>query len=165
MGGDSGHGGRTYFKVGSISSTDIRCLIANEGHDTEVSLSTPGSFTVILGGDSELDTFCEALRIGYEVLRREASPVEDITVSNKELRQDRFQQYINDLCNLYRDTGSLKGMSEIRNKHHITGMTQQQFFECDLHHAKGYVDRTFCDKVYDFLLDTTKASPAPKYEG
>jgi hypothetical protein len=41
---------------------------------------------------------------------------------------------------------------------------QQQFFECDLHHASGYVSREFCDRVYAFILDTTKAIPAPKYD-
>ena len=81
-----------------------------------------------------------------------------------EQRQERFALYINELCEHYRKRGSLKGMSDIRNKHHITGLTQQQFFECDLHHASGYVSREFCDRVYAFILDTTKAIPAPKYD-
>ncbi len=161
MGGDSGHGGRTFFKIADITSTDMRCVVC-EGPEVH-RFDHANSIEIILGGDSELDTFCEALRIGYKVLSREAGSVADITPTNKELRQDSFAQYINDLCELYRKTGSLKGMSAIRNKHHITGLTQQQFFECDLHHAKGWVNRDFCDKVYDFILDTTKAVPVPRY--
>lgn len=162
MGGDTGHGGRTYFKLHDHASTDMRCRLFNNGKEHE--FDNVGLIELVFGGDSELDTFCEALRIGYEVLSREALPMEEYMPSPLEQRQVRFALYINELCEHYRKTGGLKGMGDIRNKHHITGLTQQQFFECDLHHAAGYVSQEFCNEVYAFILDTTKAVPAPKYK-
>ena len=161
-GGDSGHGGRTFFKVGDVSCTDIRPS------------STYDSVEIVLGGDAEMETFCETLRIGYEYLNQFVHPVreqdaidivcdDDLLPSQLALRQERFALYVNELCALYRKQRSLSGMGKIRDKHHITGLTKQQFFECDLNRAKGFVPRDFCDRVYAFILDTTKAIPAPKY--
>ena len=169
MGGDSGHGGRTYFKIQDLSSTDMRCHVKgfdySEFRHVDLDIKNVGLIELSFGGDTELDTFCEALRVGYEVLAKDAGDVDDYQPSPLEMRQERFALYVNELCEHYRKHGNLKGMGDIRNKHHITGLTQQQFFECDLHHAKGYVSREFCDQVYAFILDTTKAIPAPKYAG
>lgn len=162
MGGDTGHGGRTFFRIHDLASTDMRCRLFDNGKEYE--FDNIGLVELMFGGDTELDTFCEALRIGYEVLSKEAMPMEDYMPSPLEMRQERFALYINELCEHYRKTGGLKGMGDIRTKHHITGLTQQQFFECDLHHANGYVSQSFCNEVYAFVLDTTKAIPAPKYE-
>lgn len=157
MGGDAGNGGRTYFKIKNLASTYMqpKAYSDNFGHSW---------VEVALGGDTELDTFCEALRVGYEVLSRYASGVDDCMPTSFEQRQERFALYINELCEHYRKTGGLKGMGDIRMKYHITGLTQQQFFECDLHHASGYVPQEFCNEVYAFVLDTTKVIPAPKYK-
>ena len=167
MGGDTGHGGRTYFRISDKASTDMRCNVVSEGEIHQFD-NTCGAnqIEVVFGGDCELDTFCEALRIGYNVLCQYSSSslIDDFVPSPMEQRQERFALYLNELCDLYHKSGSLKGMSDIRNKHHITGLTQQQFFECDLHHAEGYVPRDFCDRVYTYVLDTTKAVPAPKYD-
>ena len=169
MGGDTGHGGRTYFKVYDSSCSDMRChavgYSAAERRYVDVEINNARSVELIFGGDTELDTFCAALRIGYEVLSRESAGVDYWEPSAMELRQERFALYVNELCAHYRKTRGLKGMSDIRAKYHVTGLTQQQFFECDLHRDTGYVERSFCDKVYAFILDTTKAIPAPKYEG
>ena len=52
-GGDSGHGGRTYFRIKDTACTDIQVNVIkprkNE-HDND------GGFEVLLGGDSELTT-------------------------------------------------------------------------------------------------------------
>lgn len=164
MGGDTGHGGRTFFRIKDLASTDMRLAFRDNGKYFKSRYLNDLELT--FGGDCELDTFCEALRIGYNVLsqRSTGALIDDFMPSPLEQRQERFALYINELCEHYRKRGSLKGMSDIRNKHHITGLTQQQFFECDLHHAKGYVSREFCDRVYAFILDTTKAIPAPKYD-
>lgn len=162
MGGDTGHGGRTYFKIDDIASTDMRCRVYSSGEEHE--FDYVDRIELSFGGDSELDTFCEALRIGYEVLKKEAMVIEDYMPTPLEMRQERFALYVNELCEHYRRNGHLKGMGDIRTKHHITGLTQQQFFECDLHRAKGYVSREFCDRVYAYILDTTKVALAPKYE-
>ena len=164
MGGDTGHGGRTFFRIKDLASTDMRLAFRDNGKYFKSRYLNDLELT--FGGDCELDTFCEALRIGYNVLSQHSTGalIDDFMPSPLEQRQERFALYINELCEHYRKRGSLKGMGDIRNKHHITGLTQQQFFECDLHHASGYVSREFCDRVYAFILDTTKAIPAPKYD-
>lgn len=165
MGGDTGHGGRTYFRISDLASTDMRCKVKGYFNNKYAELETNDAsyIEISFGGDTELDTFCEALRIGYEVLGQYAWPVERYMPSPKEQRYERFALYINDLCDLYRRQGSLKGMGELRTKHHITAITQQQFYECELNRAPGYVSQDFCNMVYDFILDNTKAIPAPKY--
>lgn len=167
MGGDTGHGGRTYFRISDLGCTDMRCHIKgysrknNKYIDDELRSTT--CIEISFGGDSELDTFCEALRIGYEVLSQEATPLDAFEPTPLDKRYERFGQYINELCELYRKQKNLKGMSSIRDKHRISGLTKQQFYECELHNAAGYVSRLFSDRVYDFILDNTKATPAPKY--
>lgn len=49
MGGDSGHGGRTFFELKDEGGTDMQCI------------SDEGIIRIELGGDSELHTFIEAL--------------------------------------------------------------------------------------------------------
>jgi hypothetical protein len=63
MGGDTGHGGRTYFAIKDEASTDLR-LKVNNGHWQEVE-----SIEIALGGDTELETFMEALKFGLDRLK------------------------------------------------------------------------------------------------
>lgn len=69
MGGDSGHGGRTYFRIEDAGGTDIQVhpigRYADEG------------FEVILGGDCELETMIQALKFITKVLEEEAQEVLD----------------------------------------------------------------------------------------
>ena len=59
-GGDSGHGGRTYFKIEDLGGTDIEVHpIGEDGLE---------GFEVFLGGDSELNTIIDALKFIVEVL-------------------------------------------------------------------------------------------------
>lgn len=51
-GGDSGHGGRTVFRIFDISSSDIRVITSSRGD----------ALSVELGGDCELETIIVALR-------------------------------------------------------------------------------------------------------
>lgn len=68
-GGDSGHGGRTYFSIKDLAGTDIRVkTIGSEGR---------GGFEVTLGGDSELETIIQALKFITEALEDEAKGVRD----------------------------------------------------------------------------------------
>ena len=68
-GGDSGHGGRTYFRIADAASTDIQVhplgRYADEG------------FEVVLGGDCELETMIRALKFITKVLEEEAEEVFD----------------------------------------------------------------------------------------
>ena len=69
-GGDSGHGGRTYFRIEDAASTDmeVRSYVNKYG--------CPG-FEVILGGDCELETTIRALKFITKVLEEEAAEVYD----------------------------------------------------------------------------------------
>ena len=68
MGGDPGHGGRTYFRIEDLASTDMRCRVRS--YDGTYEFDDIEQIELVFGGDSELDTFREALRIGYEVLKQ-----------------------------------------------------------------------------------------------
>lgn len=69
MGGDSGHGGRTYFRIEDAGGTDIQVhplgRYADEGCE------------VILGGDCELETVIRAMKFITKVLEDEAKEVWD----------------------------------------------------------------------------------------
>lgn len=62
-GGDSGHGGRTVFKLTDIGSTDMRVSINGSGY---FPLHEVG---IAFGGDSELDTFVQALEFALDTLK------------------------------------------------------------------------------------------------
>lgn len=81
-GGDSGHGGRTYFRISNVSGTDMRLSFhADVWHGTLVQRITPEgkfvhgcdleceSFELEFGGDAELDTFIRALEFTLETLK------------------------------------------------------------------------------------------------
>ncbi len=69
MGGDTGHGGRTYFRITDLGSTDIAVYPAGEYGEE--------GFEVILGGDCELDTIIKALKFITRVLEEESQGVDD----------------------------------------------------------------------------------------
>ncbi|MBO4551481.1 MAG: hypothetical protein J5733_12185 [Bacteroidaceae bacterium] len=163
MGGDSGHGGRTYLRIADEASTDMRCRVIANGklHEFDNTCQT-NQIEIVLGGDCELDTFAEALRFAADVLKRDAMPIYE--PSRKEVQQQNFCLYIDELCELYRKSGKLSGMGEVQKKYHVAAVTKQQFFECELHKAGGYIHQDFCNEVYEYILDRTKAIPAPKYE-
>lgn len=70
QGGDSGYGGRTYFRIEDAASTDmeVRSYVNKYG--------CPG-FEVVLGGDCELETTIRALKFIMKVLEEEAAEVYD----------------------------------------------------------------------------------------
>lgn len=62
-GGDSGHGGRTYFSIKDLASTAMTAKVVTDKYgDTE-------DVTIELGGDTELQTFIEALEFAVKVLK------------------------------------------------------------------------------------------------
>lgn len=70
QGGDSGHGGRTYFRIEDAASTDMEVRsYANK-------YGCPG-FEVVLGGDCEMETMIRALKFITKVLEEEAAEVYD----------------------------------------------------------------------------------------
>lgn len=62
-GGDSSHGGRTFFSVQDSGGTDIEVRRTENGHDA------CGGFEVELGGDAELSTITQALEFILTVLK------------------------------------------------------------------------------------------------
>ena len=69
-GGDSGHGGRTYFRIKDEGGTDMHVVT----HTDRFGCS---EFEVLLGGDCELDTMIKALKFITKVLEDEAKEVND----------------------------------------------------------------------------------------
>lgn len=70
QGGDSGHGGRTYFRIEDQAATNIRVRLLSDN------IGTTG-FEVVLGGDSELETMICALKFITKVLEEESQEVRD----------------------------------------------------------------------------------------
>lgn len=69
MGGDSGHGSRTYLRIEDMGGTDMRARplgrYADEG------------FELVLEGDCELTTMITALKFAARVLEEQAEGVDE----------------------------------------------------------------------------------------
>ncbi len=164
-GGDSGHGGRTVLRIKDESSTDMRCRLRDSGKEYEYDYLN--QIDLILGGDSEMETLIEALEFAVDTLKKQIDGKYNMT--NKERRQEMFRLYLSELVSLYRRSGKLSGMSSLQKKYRVSAITQAQFFECGLNEAAKDItglglDKDFANKVYDYILDKTKANPAPKYK-
>ena len=70
QGGDTGHGGRTYFRIEDESSTNMKV-------NTYVDKYGCSGFEVFLGGDCELETMIRALRFITKVLEEQSQEVFD----------------------------------------------------------------------------------------
>lgn len=70
MGGDTGHGGRTYFRIQDEGSTDMKI-------NTYVDRYGCRGFETFLGGDCELETTIRALKFITKVLEEESQEVYD----------------------------------------------------------------------------------------
>ena len=70
-GGDTGHGGRSYFRIKDLACTDMRVKTVTDcfGHTDELE--------VVLGGDTELSTIIKALKFITRVLEEESKEVDD----------------------------------------------------------------------------------------
>lgn len=71
MGGDSGHGGRTYFRIKDEGGTDMDIHVIRDRFGTTSELE------VTLGGDCELETMIRALKFITKVLEEESEEVYD----------------------------------------------------------------------------------------
>lgn len=65
QGGDTGHGGRTLFRLIDQASTDIRVKV--DGHDIPIN----DSLEIVLGGDCEHDTFVQALEFALNTYKQQ----------------------------------------------------------------------------------------------
>lgn len=159
-GGDSGHGGRTYFRIKNVTSTDMSVRI-NKSCEFDW-MNNLQEFELMFGGDCELDTFIEALEFAADTLRQRLISA---PMSPQEKKQDDFRHYLSDIVALYRKTGKLNGMSDCKKNYHCSGITKVQFFEVGLHDAARdnveLLDADFCKKVYEFILGKGNA---PRYK-
>lgn len=163
MGGDTGHGGRTYLRISDDASTDMRCRVISNG--TQFKFDNPcdaSQIEIIFGGDTELETFAEALRFAADVLDEKRKSPNNLT--RKEKQKQNFCFYLNSVCEYYRETGKLKGLNKFRSMFGVSGITIQQFFELELNKVKERLPQEFCDKVYEYILDRKNNIPAPKYQ-
>ena len=71
MGGDTGHGGRTYFSIKDAACTDMDVRVLRDRFG-----DCPG-FEFSLGGDCELETPIRALKFITKVLEEESKEVFD----------------------------------------------------------------------------------------
>src|ERR1700682_4250405 len=62
-GGDSGHGGRTIFGITNDASSDLRVGVNGE------SPAEVNAVEIVLGGDTECETFIQALEHALNVLK------------------------------------------------------------------------------------------------
>lgn len=69
-GGDTGHGGHTYFKIKDAASTDMDINVLHDRYGCT-------GFEVTLGGDCELETMIRALKFITKVLEEESQEVYD----------------------------------------------------------------------------------------
>lgn len=69
-GGDTGHGGKTIFRLVNEASTDMRVVVNGEDHGPE-DCGVGNVIEIILGGDSEAETFLDCLRFAATALERQ----------------------------------------------------------------------------------------------
>jgi hypothetical protein len=119
QGGDTSHGSRTMLQLINDGSTDMRASF--NGYE----MYPCSNITIAFGGDCELETFIKALQFALK-----AYGAKEETHSDKQAQN--FYLYLLELIGLYESTRSLNGMSKIRDKYGVTGITKQQFFEYNL---------------------------------
>lgn len=165
-GGDTGHGGRTFITLRDICCTDMRVSV----HDSYGRLLEEGDadeVTISFGGDEECRNLIEALEFALKALTGNLEKEQNVeNLPPKEQKKVYFNQYLNELAEHYRKTGSLKNMSAIRSKYPVQGITKEQFFECGVHlAAKDNVkmDMAFTNDVYTCIKSKDKSVTTPYY--
>ena len=154
-GGDAGHGCCTYFRLENLCDTYM-----DASYDRNLK-----KLELTLGGDSELESFVDALEFAVSVLKSQIKGEipfkEEITHTDKQVA---FANYLKEVVDAYKNNKSLRGISAIRQKYHVTGLTKEQFFELGLDElASRGIDvmsnPTFCDSVYEYILHHSQIIP------
>lgn len=77
-GGDSGHGGRTFFSIEDGANSDLRVkLVKNEGSPVYIETLELKRIEVMLGGDCELESIVTGLKFITKVLEDQMNQVHD----------------------------------------------------------------------------------------
>lgn len=157
-GGDSGHGCRTVLRLTDLACTDMRCHVTrpffNDDYAREIEIT--------FGGDQELENFIKALNFSLvslcnkagttisldelsdhhlvkELERRGYKITDPISIVSQDFlspKERKFVSYLYDLTKMYKETGSLKGMSFIRERHNISAITKETFYRTGLNELK-----------------------------
>ena len=142
-GGDSSHGCRTILKLQNDGCSDMRISLDGKAVDSWDQIS------IIFGGDCELDNLIGGLKFALQELSDEPNVQ---FYSHKDRQEVNFNKYLNELMQLYQNTGYLKGMTDIRNKYGVMGITKEEFFYYNLHRY-GSIDRKLSSVIYQELKD------------
>ena len=70
QGGDTGHGGRTYFSLG-CDATDMRVKVIEKYRGACYETEDADTVEIVFGGDAELDTFIQALEFTLQTLKKQ----------------------------------------------------------------------------------------------
>ena len=162
-GGDTGHGGRTYLRLTDEGGTDMRCsVITSDGEMHELTgTGDVKQIEIAFGGDSEMENLIEALDFAAQTLRNMKDSANKKNEADE--RKQRFADYLKDLVALYKETRSLKGMSDVKVKHKVTSITKEQFFMVGLHDAARreeiLLPMVYCEDVYAYIRGKMQEPP------
>ena len=70
QGGDTGHGGRTYFSL-ACDATDMRVKVIEKYRGACYETEDADTVEIVFGGDAELDTFIQALEFTLQTLKEQ----------------------------------------------------------------------------------------------
>lgn len=146
-GGDTGHGGRTYFSIANTDCSDISAAVTMNGRGAEIEFS----------GDAELEIFIDALDFASYFLRKQLASKGN--KNTKVERQERFNGYLNALVELYKKNQSLNGMSKVASRFHVTAITKEQFYLLALHMVTEKLGKEYTNEVYDYVLGKSSVLP------
>lgn len=138
-GGDSSKGGRTILQFENEGASDMRISLDGKEIDHWDRIS------IVFGGDSELENLVASLKFALQVLDDSSQ-----TLSYRERQEENFYNYLNELMAHYASKGTLKGMTDYRNKYGVVGITKEQFFEFKLHQYSS-IDRKLSSEIYKYI--------------
>ena len=76
----------------------------------------------------------ELRRRGYQII----DPAFNVPQDNLTPKERKFVDYLYDLTKMYKETGSLKGMSLIRQRYNISSITKDTFYSTGLNTLDDY---------------------------
>lgn len=145
-GGDSGHGGRTYFCLEHESGNFSVRIDKNNTFDFNFH-----TLEICAGGDAELSTLINAFKWAAKRLEEQAAELAK-KPKRKELSQERFNSYINEMVEMFKAKKSMRGMSDLAAKWKIRGITKDVFFASDVIKASRKIPMSFTNQLYAYAL-------------
>lgn len=154
-GGDTGHGGRAYVRIGNNGDCDIRGKVSGYYED---------AVEITVGGDCEIDNLADALLWASRVLKAKCgkpldkyvyAEMEDVGGQKAYNKYEKFYNYLCDLLPHYHWEKSLRNMSDYAKKYHCRGVTKEQFFQNGLHNKLSITEKE-ATELYDKIFKSEK---------